>query len=628
MDSNLTDSDEIDYNLYPALVQVFAIILMGYFAGNFQILSKEQILGLNKFVSTFSLPCLIFKNLAIVNFSTVNWLFLTSVFLSKTFIFILTFSIAVFALRPVNIGMAAVFGIFVSQSNDFALGHPILKAIYSQSHPEYLDYIYLLAPISLVILNPIAFLLMEANELIYSQFKYKKETQSESDSSNSSDTEIKFVNSKRNNIIMPSRNNKFSLIKSTLWSTISNPIVFMTLIGLISNLILGQKIPRLIEPILTSVANSFSALALFYLGYTMVGRITNLNFSSAVIILILVLTKSLVYPLINREVIIHLNELVNFTQPNGSNIDSLSSFGFLYGTFPTAPSLFVFISRYKSLSDSLISAAVVLGTIGSAPLMMISGKMISLKYNDTSVSNFEDIECKTAYGFSFLTWFCCVWVLYIFVAAGRIFKKPYLFTFYLIVCQMLLAVIHVFWSNITTNVLDLNPIYKLIHMAIGIFVDFTTRCLPLTIILSLISISGLDKINKSGLFMILVTISKNEFVIYAIGFILPFIATIICLLVGEIPEKLNMIIKLDRSQIIISNVLLIFIIICVSYSLLVFVRTKNENNNLYRLIGQNQNNLINPFHSQNHIHSNLADEIDFEIEQEPTVISIEQNDHG
>lgn len=618
MESNLTDSDQIDYNLYPALVQVFAIILLGYFAGSFQILSKEQIFGLNKFVSTFSLPCLIFKNLAIVNFNTVNWLFMTSVFLSKTFIFILAFSIAVFALRPINIGMAAVFGIFVSQSNDFALGYPILKAIYSQTHPEYLDYIYLLAPISLVILNPIAFLLMEANELIYS--KKKKHTQSDSDSSNSTDNEIKFVNPKSDNLITPSINTKCSLIKSTLWSTVSNPIVFMTLIGLILNVILDQKIPRLIEPILTSVANSFSALALFYLGYTMVGRIKNLNFSSVVIILILVLTKSLVYPLINREVIIHLNELVNFTQPNGSSIDSLSSFGFLYGTFPTAPSLFVFISKYKSLGDNLVSAAVVLGTIASAPLMMISGKMISLKYNDSSVSNFEDIECKTAYGFSFLTWFCCIWVLYIFVAAGKIFKKPHLFTFYLIIFQMLLAVIHVFWSNVTTNIPNLNPIYNLIHLGFGVFADFTTRCLPLAITLSLISISGLDKVNQSGLFMILVNISKNELFVYAIGFVLPFLATILCLLVGQVPEKLNMIIQLEKPQIIVSNVLLIFVIICVFYSILVFVRTKNENNNLYRLIGRDQNNPIDP--TQNHL-----DEIDFESEQDSTIISIE-NDNG
>ena len=41
------------------------------------------------------------------------------------------------------------------------LRYPILKAIYGQSHPEYSSYMYLLAPISLVILNPIGFIILE-----------------------------------------------------------------------------------------------------------------------------------------------------------------------------------------------------------------------------------------------------------------------------------------------------------------------------------------------------------------------------------------------------------------------------------------------------------------------------------
>ena len=39
--------------------------------------------------------------------------------------------------------------------------YPILKAIYGQSHPEYASYMYLIAPISLVILNPIGFIILE-----------------------------------------------------------------------------------------------------------------------------------------------------------------------------------------------------------------------------------------------------------------------------------------------------------------------------------------------------------------------------------------------------------------------------------------------------------------------------------
>ena len=43
------------------------------------------------------------------------------------------------------------------QSNDFALGIPIMQALY----PSFTSYIYLFAPISFLVLNPIAFCLME-----------------------------------------------------------------------------------------------------------------------------------------------------------------------------------------------------------------------------------------------------------------------------------------------------------------------------------------------------------------------------------------------------------------------------------------------------------------------------------
>lgn len=48
-----------------------------------------------------------------------------------------------------------------TQSNDFAFGVPILSALYGKSHPDYVLFLYLLSPISLVVLNPLAFALCE-----------------------------------------------------------------------------------------------------------------------------------------------------------------------------------------------------------------------------------------------------------------------------------------------------------------------------------------------------------------------------------------------------------------------------------------------------------------------------------
>ena len=180
MHANLLESDEIDYNLYPALLQVFVIIFIGYAAGTFDLLTKSQAQGLNKFVSTFALPALLFKMIVIVDLSRVNWTFLASIFLAKSFMFTMAILVTLITLRPVNIGLAGVFAIYVSQSNDFALGSPIINAVYAKTHPDFIHYIYIIAPISLCILNPIAFFMMEANEVLMKRkHKFKEEESAE-----------------------------------------------------------------------------------------------------------------------------------------------------------------------------------------------------------------------------------------------------------------------------------------------------------------------------------------------------------------------------------------------------------------------------------------------------------------
>ncbi len=126
----------------------------------------------------------------------------------------------------------------------------------------------------------------------------------------------------------------------------------MTFLGIVVNFAFKQRIPALIEPILTTLSNSFSAIALFYLGMNMVGRIRNLTFSGVVIIMVLIFSKGLFFPLITREMVVLLGSF----KTNPSNMtksmvleqnSDLSTFGFLYGTFPSAPSLLAFIGRYK-----------------------------------------------------------------------------------------------------------------------------------------------------------------------------------------------------------------------------------------------------------------------------------------
>ena len=104
---------------------------------------------------------MIFGSLSKVNLSTVNWTFWFSILLTKCIVFFFVLIVHAFSNWGQPIGASGLYGIFVTQSNDFALGLPILNALFATSHPEYIDYLFLLAPISLAILNPIGLVLME-----------------------------------------------------------------------------------------------------------------------------------------------------------------------------------------------------------------------------------------------------------------------------------------------------------------------------------------------------------------------------------------------------------------------------------------------------------------------------------
>lgn len=131
-----------------------------------------------------------------------------------------------------------------------------VKALYSDSMPDFLSYIYLLAPISIVLLNPIGFIFMEFNK-----------------------------HNDHHNL------NKGHVAIATIKGVIQNPIVFMTFIGIIANFILKQKVPTIIDGFLSVLSSSFFASALFFLGLKMVGNMKKKMGFGLIVPLLLIFTK-------------------------------------------------------------------------------------------------------------------------------------------------------------------------------------------------------------------------------------------------------------------------------------------------------------------------------------------------
>ncbi|XP_044525716.1 integral membrane protein GPR155 isoform X2 [Gracilinanus agilis] len=331
-------------SLFPALLECFGIILCGYIAGRAHIITSTQAKGLGNFVSHFALPALLFKNMVILNFSHVNWSFLYSILVAKASVFFIVCVLTLLVARPDSrFSKAGLFPIFATQSNDFALGYPIVEALYQTTYPEYLEYIYLVAPISLMMLNPIGF--------IFCEIQKSKENHDTSQ-------------------------NKVKIVGLGLLHVLQNPIVFMVFIGIAFNLILGQKVPVYLEKFLDGLGSSFSGSALFYLGLTMVGQIKKLKKSAFVAIILLITAKLLVMPLLCRAMVELLDKtggLVNHT--------SLSNYAFLYGVFPVAPGVAIFATQFN-MEVEIITSGMVISTFVSAPIMYVSAWLLTIPSMD------------------------------------------------------------------------------------------------------------------------------------------------------------------------------------------------------------------------------------------------------
>ncbi|KAM4626654.1 lysosomal cholesterol signaling protein isoform 2-T3 [Discoglossus pictus] len=394
--------------LFPALLECFGIILCGYIAGRANVITSTQAKGLGHYVSRFALPALLFKNMVVLDLSSVDWSFLYSIIIAKATVFILVCVLTLLIANPQSrYSKAGLFPIFATQSNDFALGYPIVEALYKTTYPKYLQYIYLVAPVSLMMLNPVGFVFCEIQ-------KWRE-------NSDTSQSKIKIV--------------AFALLR-----VFQNPIVFMVFIGIGFNFALGQKIPIYFESFLDGLASSFSGSALFYLGLTMVGHAGKLNKSSFVTLLLLITAKLLVLPLLCMEMVKLLdrsNSMVNHT--------SLSNYAFLYGVFPVAPGVAIFANQFN-MEVEIITSGMVISTFVSAPIMYVSAWLLTIPSMDPKplMSALQNV----CFDISIVSVISLIWSLTVLLLSKKYKRLPHLLTANLLLAQLLVCVGMVMWNFI------------------------------------------------------------------------------------------------------------------------------------------------------------------------------------
>nr|XP_020457327.1 integral membrane protein GPR155-like isoform X2 [Monopterus albus] len=435
--------------LFPALLECFGIILCGYIAGRTDIITESQAKGLRNFVSKFALPALLFKNMVLLDFGNVIWAFLWSVLVAKVTVFVLVCVLTLVVASPDSrYSKAGLYAIFATQSNDFALGYPIVDALYQSTYPEYLQYIYLVAPISLMLLNPIGFALCEVQR--WRQASHQQHS-------------------------------TLGILGVVVLKVLKNPIVFMVIVGIISHFALAQRIPAVLSEFIDGLADSFGGAALFYLGLTMVGQLKKLNRNTGVALILLITAKLLVMPLVCKDMVDILNAEVNSTSANHS---SLSNFAFLYGVFPTAPSVAIYAGHYN-MELEVVTSGMVISTFLSAPIMYVSAWLLTIPLMDPAplVTELENIS----FNISIVSLVALVWTITVMLLSKKFNKLPHFFALNLFLAQFLVCVSMILWNflvkqedNLLGKIFTFTVLYGSLYSTY-VWTGLIPLCLALTI---------------------------------------------------------------------------------------------------------------------------------------------------
>ena len=406
--------------LLPTIAQVFLTIVLGWISGVANIFPPEAAKGLNVFVGKYSLPSLVFISLATFDFTTVNYAFLLGIFLSKLQIFVFTIILEVMISR--NLSRAAMFAMFSTQTNDFAMGVPLLEAVLGD-HP-YTSYLYLVAPISLVILNPIGFIILETG----------RETDGER-----------------------------TLLRSVLVVLTglgSNPVLVMTVLGVITNLIFSGSPPAILQQVLTKLGAAFSCLAPFTLGLGMVGKFRFLKGGNLSTLIILIIIKCFLSPLSCHMMVSQASLWLESTADL-----SLSNLSFLYGTFPPALGVMSYAAQYQ-VSQELVSAGIVLCTAVSAPLMFLAAQILTILSVDSQDDQLVTAISTLDYNTAICSLLGVVLCLAIFLLSQRYSQLPHCFTTALLLHSLLapLSAVLLHHNLVSAEVQVLRPPANISHL--------------------------------------------------------------------------------------------------------------------------------------------------------------------
>eukprot|EP00667_Euglena_gracilis_P002987 EG_transcript_2993 len=337
--------------LFGAVSRPILITLLSYLLGAFGIIKPTSATGLNDVVSSLLLPSLLLKAMLTMDLSDVQWSILFVIFLSKFILMVFTWALVHAFISNQKLSKIGIYGLFVTLSNDVAVGLPIMQALF----PKYQNYLLLVKPQQMLVLNGIGLAILEAAQIMNGQ---QAGGRSMSPRQNDNGKEGKSDMTSDNVSLFKALVRVFPELVVRLAKNSSLNTVFL---GLFVNALFGPKfVPEFLLGALEVAGAGYTGCALVSLGLSMVGKEKVFMGRGLTWPFVLAALKCVALPFLTHA-------LARCFVDDGE----LLGFFFVYGAIPAGPHAFTFAAQYGASTD-VIGGALVL-TLFMSTLVTMAG---------------------------------------------------------------------------------------------------------------------------------------------------------------------------------------------------------------------------------------------------------------
>ena len=320
------------------LLKVTLAQVMGYVMKARRLIPDTAISGIGAFAGLVSLPCVLFRAVAMLDFGTVQLDVVVALIIGKialVLISALTGKIYGASEGPGGGELAGgCLALLTTNSDDLGLGLPVLGAIFP---PSLVNMCFVLSAVQMIVFNPLIFMLFGVGAA-------KRDTPPGEPQASNAD-----------------------IVVSVLRGLTKNFVILSVVLGLAYNGafggLRGAHLPFFLDDVCVLLGSAFGPMVLYMAGAANVGSFERLaELDSALMPLLTVLLKSVLLPTF-------VASLIGWLGGSRSTMD----FAFAFNCLPTAGSTLVFARPYAPgpQLESLLSSGLALGKLIGYPLLFL-----------------------------------------------------------------------------------------------------------------------------------------------------------------------------------------------------------------------------------------------------------------